>query len=153
MSEQLWESYKQKFSLKGISYEPIEKMQEKQQPIDKIQEAAKEQITTLTTLFTAGYFGLVSITDLSHFKATVSVHIGAQWSAILIFFPMLLWLLSPALANLLYLSDFNDGLLKIPGIEMDYTKTTRHLLTGSIWAMFLGLVILLVDLRIYAIYA
>jgi hypothetical protein len=119
-----------------------------------MQEAAKEQITTLTTLFTGGYFALISIGDINGFKAAVSKLSSPGIAAILIFLPMLFSLVSLAFANVLYLSKFNDLVLTFSkrldtSGNIDYTETMRHLLGISIWAMFLGLFILLVDLGLY----
>lgn len=138
----LWGIYKKKFE--GV------KLQESiENPIDRMQTAAKEQITILTTLLTGGYFALTSFGDIDTVK---NVFESLPLGNLLIILPMVCWLISLALANILYLSTLHKLIATIFNSKSrDYTEIMRNYLFYSHWFMFLGLIFLFVILLLYIV--
>ena len=137
----LWEIYEDKIStLRAITTVD---------PIDMMQTAAKEQITIITTLLTGGYFALTSIGDINTVIISL-VSLPHGLGKALIIAPMVCWLLSLALANILYLSTLHRMIAIVSqSTEVDYTKIMRRYLFYSHWFMFLGFIFLFVILLLY----
>jgi hypothetical protein len=112
---------------------------------DKMLDAVKDQISTLTTLLTGGYFAFISIGDIKDLKAIIDTQPdGLKLLAMIILaLPMGLWVASLAYANVLYLSFIGVN------EESNYEDAMKDKLEFSLFLMLLGLVILIVILCLY----
>ncbi len=149
----LWELYKGQFKVGGGE---MTAKAAADQPINDMLDAAKDQITMLTALFTGGYLAIFSISSLDSIKAAIG-DLSNGWKlagAILIALPMIFWLISLLYANLLYHSALYNNRIFSIGIKKegdDYRELMRSYLGRSQWCMIAGLVVLLVILLVYVI--
>jgi hypothetical protein len=143
MAVTLWEIYKKKFGAVTDGKSMVEA--EAPTYLDKMLDAAKDQISTLTTLLTGGYFALISIGDIKDLKAIIdTLHGVVKLVAIFIMAtPMIFWVASLAYANVLYLSSIkvDDG--------SNYEDVMQDYLNSSLKLMLLGLLALIVILCCY----
>jgi hypothetical protein len=149
----LWEIYKSKMYSKDQNGIPVVDTAGKKvlEPgadanIDKMLDAVKDEISTLTTLLTGGYFALVSIGDVKDLKAIIDTqdNVVVKWAAMFVMIlPMLLWVISLAYANTLYLSFIGvaEG--------SNYEDAMKDKLEFSLFLMLLGLGVLIVILGGY----
>jgi len=144
LAKTLWEIYKEKKLSKDANGKLVMEGAAATN-LDTMLEAAKDQISTLTTLLTGGYFALISIGDIKDMKAVIDA-LSIEWKALATFIlalPMILWVASLAYANALYLSAIkaDDG--------ANYEDAMKDKIEISIWLMFLGLIVLILILIIY----
>jgi hypothetical protein len=148
----LWEIYKSKMYRKDQNGDPVVDAAGKKvleagadANIDKMLDAVKDQISTLTTLLTGGYFAFISIGDVKDLKAIIDTQDNVvKWAAMIVMIlPMLLWVISLAYANTLYLSFIGvaEG--------SNYKDAMKDKLAFSLFLMLLGLGVLIVILGGY----
>jgi hypothetical protein len=120
-----------------------------QKSVNDMLDAAKDQISVLTSLFAGGYLALISIGDIDNAKDIIGdLEGGMRGVAIaLIILPMIFWVISFISANLLYHSSISS---RVVG-NSEYKDIMQFYLGISQWFLIAGLISMLLILVLYII--